>query len=136
VQVVFSGITYCGCRDNGDGTSVGATDFGVNGTFILPRINSTTFQLVVPSPGLFRVLNYYSSPSCGGTASHFDGPTYITAQCTGAGRWYVNMIDNSGIYCAFGNNPGPSPLTNNIPCGPDSSSGLIDLFHLGTATVT
>jgi hypothetical protein len=132
ITVAFSGIVSCGCLGSGI-TSVKGTDLGgVNGTYVLPRISSSEFELTGVSPA-FKEEVWFSSNTCSGSpdASGSENDV-IYAQCSGGG-WLV-LFRNTLDYIVFHvDAPTISPVSNGIICG-----GFVGgaLFHNGIATIS
>lgn len=134
ISVTFSGIVSCGCQEDlaFPWLSSDVIDFGVNGTFTLSDIGGGTFLYTVPSPGLFQVDGWESHGCTGGGPHPFIDGTDVLAVCSG-GLWQVSITNT--IYAAFGGGH-INPVPNSIVCGPDGSSGMLNVFHGGSAIIS
>lgn len=105
IYVTVSGVTLCGCTDNGDGTSVIVTD-GHNPGGVLPGINSV-WEPTLGGPGWQQVTNNgtpddpffyitsYAGDACGGTGTVHTNPVTMNVSCS-SGVWTVEILNGFG----------------------------------------
>jgi hypothetical protein len=133
ITVTFSGIVACECLGSGTESFIGTDLGGLNGTFVLPRISSSTFQL---SRGpLYRVTKWSPNTDCTGDIEfEHESDVLVYASCNAeTDRWTIAIQDQVDFFYAFFGRGDTMPIAAEGVCDFPTSP---DLFIDGTATVS
>lgn len=132
ISVAFSGIVACSCLGSGTESFLGA-NLGMNASFVLPRISSTSFQL--SAGAIMRVTKWSPSSGCSGTIEFVhDNNCLVFASCNAStGLWTVAIQQQGDFFYGFFGRGTSNPIAAEGVCDFPTSP---DLFHQGTATIT
>lgn len=132
VTVTFSGILACACYGSGSLSYLGTDLGGLNASFVLPRINSTTFRLV--SSPLFRVTKWSPNTDCTGTIEfEHESTCWVQASCNSTtNRWTVAIQEQvDSFFAFFGRGHAGTSIAAEGVCGDGT-----DLFSAGSAVIS
>lgn len=133
ITVAFTGIVPCSCLGSGSESFLGTDLGGLNGSFVLPRISSTAFQLA--RGPLYRVTKWSPATDCTGDIEfEHESDVLVFASCNPDTEvWTVAIQDQGDFFFAFfgqsAANPVPAEGVCNFPTSPD-------LFINGNATIS
>lgn len=132
ITVVFSGIVACPCLGSGTESFLG-TDLGLNASFVLPRISSTTFQL--STSALYRVTKWSPNTNCSGSIEfEHESACLVQASCNATTHiWTVAIQDQVDFFFGFFGRGETMPIAAEGVCDFPTSP---DLFHQGAATIS